>query len=135
MTVVLDASLTLAWCFEDETTPRTEALLDRVREEGAVVSSIWRLEVANGLLSAQKRRRMTSEKSASMAGVLDALPVEDDAHALSLTISWALGLAVQYSLTPYDSTYVELAFRRGLPLACNDDAMQMAALALGVEVL
>ncbi|MBL8667443.1 MAG: hypothetical protein JNM48_08280 [Rhodospirillales bacterium] len=47
MSVVIDASLTLTWYFEDETTPATEAVLDEVSQAGALVPTVWRLEVAN----------------------------------------------------------------------------------------
>ncbi|MFO1156004.1 MAG: type II toxin-antitoxin system VapC family toxin [Rhodospirillales bacterium] len=59
MSVVIDASLTLAWYFDDETTPATEAVLDRGSEAGALVPTVWRLEVANGFQSALRRKRIS----------------------------------------------------------------------------
>jgi predicted nucleic acid-binding protein len=135
MAVALDASLTLSWCFEDEVTQRTEALLDRVRMEGAVVSAIWPLEVANGLLAGQRRGRVTESKAQGFAEALIALPIEIDTSAWSLRPAGALALARRFGLTPYDATYLELALRRGLALACNDDPMRTAARAAGLEVL
>jgi hypothetical protein len=49
--LVLDASLTLAWYFEDEATAETDRLLYAVTHGGAVVPPLWRLEVANGFQS------------------------------------------------------------------------------------
>ena len=48
MSLVLDASTTLAWYFDDETTLETDAVLEQVARAGAVVPSLWRLEVAKG---------------------------------------------------------------------------------------
>ena len=42
MSLVIDASLTVTWYFEDETTPAADAILDRVAAAGAVVPTLWR---------------------------------------------------------------------------------------------
>jgi ABC-type uncharacterized transport system substrate-binding protein len=49
LSLVLDASLALAWYFQDEASPATDRVLDRVAETGAVVPALWRLELANAL--------------------------------------------------------------------------------------
>ena len=59
MSLVLDSSMTLAWYFEDEQTPAAMEVLRQVAATGAVVPSLWRLEVANGLQMALKRKRIT----------------------------------------------------------------------------
>jgi hypothetical protein len=60
MAFVIDASATLPWRFEDEATPWTEALLDRIEGgEEVVVPAHWPLEVMNGLLMAVRRGRIT----------------------------------------------------------------------------
>jgi predicted nucleic acid-binding protein len=135
MTLAVDASLTLAWCFEDEATPRTEALLERVMREGAVASGIWPLEVANGLRSGFRRGRIDLQRAVAFAQALDSLPIQPDSAAISRSPVEALALALQYDLTPYDATYVEVATRHGLALACNDDPMRSCATAAGIEVL
>ncbi len=58
MSLVLDASLTLAWYFEDEATPAAEEVLDAVAEQGAIVPPLWRLEVANAFQSGVRRGRI-----------------------------------------------------------------------------
>ena len=50
MAIVIDASMTMAWCFEDEASSAADAVLDRVGTEGATVPSLWQLEVANVLV-------------------------------------------------------------------------------------
>jgi predicted nucleic acid-binding protein len=135
MTLALDASLTLTWCFEDEATPWSEALLERVMREGAVAASIWPLEVANGLRSGFLRRRIDLQRAAAFAQALDSLPIQIDSGAATVSPAQALALALQYDLTPYDATYVEVATRHGLALACNDGPMRTSAGAAGIEVL
>ncbi len=58
MSLVLDPSLALSWYFEDERTAEADALLDQVVDRGAVVPSLWRLEVANGFQTAIRRKRI-----------------------------------------------------------------------------
>ncbi len=44
-------------------------------------------------------------------------------------------LADEHTLSVYDATYLELALRRGLPLASLDTALNKAARMSGVETL
>jgi hypothetical protein len=67
---VADASATLPWCFEveEEATPATEALLERLRAgEPAVVPAHWSTEVMNGLIMAVRRGRIDLERVARFA--------------------------------------------------------------------
>jgi len=45
VSLVVDASITIAWLFTEERTDLPQAVLRRVAAEGALVPSIWRLEV------------------------------------------------------------------------------------------
>lgn len=49
MSVVIDSSVSLSWCFADEASPASDALFERVRDDGAVVPMLWHLEIANVL--------------------------------------------------------------------------------------
>jgi len=57
VSLVLDASMTIAWLFRDERTQLAQSALRRVAIEGALVPAIWRLEVANVLRNAVRRGR------------------------------------------------------------------------------
>lgn len=59
MTFVIDNSVTMAWCFADELSPYTDALRQRLLHEGVLVPAIWPLEVANALLTGERRQRLT----------------------------------------------------------------------------
>jgi predicted nucleic acid-binding protein len=135
VTLVIDASLTLSWYFEDERTPAADAVLDQVTNLGAVVPSLWRLETANGLQVAIRRKRIDVAFRDRALTHLARLPItidaETDAHAWTTTLQ----LADRFQLTLYDAAYLELAQRRALPLATPDSALRPAADALGLTLL
>ena len=135
MSFVLDNSVALSWCFEDEQTPSVMALLDRVVETGAMAPLLWPLEALNGLLVAERRRRLDAAKRAELAGLLRALPITLDNDTAEKSWEDTVRLAERFTLSVYDATYLELAQRRRLPLASKDRALRSAAAALGVVVL
>ena len=53
--LVLDASVTLCWLFEDQATAYTDLVLDRLGGgDGAVVPAIWPFEIANAVASMKR---------------------------------------------------------------------------------
>jgi len=132
---IVDCSMTMAWCFEDETTPHTEAVLDRLEQATAFVPSLWPLEVANALRTAERRGRVSQEESESFLVTLRALPMTIDRESADRAWDDILPLARIHSLTPYDAAYLELALRIGLPLATLDKELRSAAQKSGVALL
>ena len=134
MSVVLDSSAALSWHFEDEQTKSMLGLLQRVVESGAVVPSLWRYEVANGLQVAVRRKRIDAayrdRALANLAALDIACDAESETHAWSATVR----LAERHGLTVYDAAYLELAQRRWLALATLDLTLARAAEAEGIEV-
>jgi predicted nucleic acid-binding protein len=137
--LVVDASITAAWCFEDETDDDSEAALDAVASDGAVVPGIWPFEMADVLALAERRGRLTASRAIELLITLDELDIDVD----GLTSSGRSGRAVldallpisrRTELTAYDAAYLELAARRGLPLATRDARLRVAA-GLGSIVL
>jgi predicted nucleic acid-binding protein len=135
VTFVLDNSIALTWCFEDERTSATTALLDRVGEAGALAPGLWPLEALNGLLVAERRGRLDSARRQRLAGFLHALPIRLDNETASQAWTTTVDLAERFALSAYDAAYLELAQRRGLPLATVDRDLRAAAYALGLMVL
>lgn len=130
---VIDASATLPWCFADEATQATNALLTRLRTgDEAIAPAHWPAEVANALLVAVRRRRISSQDATQFIEDLDVLPIRVDSTSNSLLRARVFPLAEQYNLTIYDAVYLELALREGLPLATLDDDLRKAAGAAGV---
>lgn len=127
--------MAVAWCFEDEAAPDTDALLTRVRDDGGVVPALWYWEVANVLAMAVRKKRLSADAAALRLSVLGALPITTDSDAQSRAWRETLAMAQSHSLTAYDATYLELALRVGLDLATRDDALRSAAIGLGVKVV
>ncbi len=135
MSLVLDCSATLAWYFKDERTPSLDILLDRVVEYGATVPGLWKLEVANGLQTALRRKRIDSAYRDAAIGHLLNMPIVPDADTDIYAWTGTLHLADRFGLTLYDAAYLELAQRRALPLATLDSQLRDAGRALGVPLL
>lgn len=135
MSIVVDASMTIAWLFRDERAARPQRVLRRVAAEGAVVPSLWRLEVANVLRNAVRRRRCDEGYAARCLERLERLGIaidpETDRHAWGATRQ----LSLRHDLTLYDAAYLELAIRRRQPLASVDAALLRAATAIGLDIL
>jgi predicted nucleic acid-binding protein len=135
VTLVLDSSATLAFCFEDERTPAVIAIFDKVIEQGAAAPSLWRYEIANALLVAQRRGRITPAFRRGIFDSLDEMPIVTDDECDLVAWSTTIHLADVHALTVYDAAFLELAQRRRLPLATLDAALARTARAAGVEVL
>lgn len=135
MSFVLDSSVTLAWCFEDEATAAADALLERLTDGGAWAPAVWPLEVLNALLMAERRGRITTQTRHAGAAFLQSLPVMLDAHTAPQAWIATHRLAERYRLTLYDAAYLELAQRLELPLATLDTGLCGVASALGVPLL
>jgi len=133
--LVIDASLTMTWYFDDETTAATDELLDRVSDLGAVVPSLWRLEVANAFQMAIRRKRIDAVYRDASLAELALMPITVDSDTDTYAWSTTLRLAERFGLTIYDAAYLELAQRRSLPLATLDRELRAAAPALGVTLL
>jgi predicted nucleic acid-binding protein len=135
VSLVIDASVALAWCFEDEQTPMLMALLDRVAAEGAVAPQLWPVEVLNGLLTAERRGRIGAAERREVLGLLHQLPIAVDGETAAQAWSATQAIADSEMLTAYDAAYLELAMRLGVPLATMDRLLAEAARKRGVPLL
>jgi predicted nucleic acid-binding protein len=135
LSLVLDPSLALSWYFEDERSAQADTLLDQVVDQGAVVPSLWRLEVANGFQTAILRKRIDAAfRDAALAELaMMEITVDSDTDANAWTTT--VRLSDRFKLTAYDAAYLELAQRRRLPLASLDQPLCRAAISLGLTVL
>ena len=109
-------------------------MLDDVVAGGAIVPPLWRLQVANALQRAVRRRRIDRTWRDNALSELGALPIDIDRDGEAHTWTATLTLADTHDLTLYDATYLELAQRRRLPLATLDGALRNAATQLGITV-
>jgi predicted nucleic acid-binding protein len=131
---VLDCSVALAWFFADERSAYADAVLLRLPSAAAVVPALWHLEVANGMIQGEKRRRSTPAQAARFAEFLAPLPITVDRDTIGRAWSDTLHVARSFGLSAYDAAYLELALRRGLPIAAGDGRLKAAAAASGVAL-
>jgi predicted nucleic acid-binding protein len=122
---VVDASVAIAWLFEDEVTPETEAVLDRLSDQEAHAPGLWELEVANVVLSAERRGRISEIASAQIMERLRDLPIRINPD--NPRLHHLLEVARRYGLTSYDAAYLTLALQLDLPLATLDRDLAAAA--------
>jgi predicted nucleic acid-binding protein len=133
---VVDASVGFAWVYEDQATPETDRLLNELATGGmAVVPAMWFLEMANVLLTAQRRHRLTPYQRKAALEHLNTLQFVVDEEAAKSAFGKTSDLAENLGLTVYDAHYLEVALRRKMPLATRDGALRQAAKRCGVEVL
>lgn len=135
MSLVLDSSVTAAWIYSEESTAAVRHALTLVTTNGAWAPALWKLEVANILEMGVRRRRTTAAFRDSTLADLALLPVQLDAETERHTWGAILCFAVRHNLTLYDAAYLELAKRRGLPLATLDADLRTAARAEKVQLL
>ena len=130
---VVDASVSAAWFLPNEATASTEAALQATATHDVWVPALWLLEVGNLLLSAQRRKRITADKRRELAAAASALRIKVDREPVAIA---ALDeLAARFGLSAYDAAYLELALRRGLPLATLDEALRLAMTKAGVPAV
>ncbi len=121
----------MSWCFEDEATPKSDALLDRVVNDSALVPALWRLEVSNVLLAAERRSRISEAQATRFIALLGQLPITVDSDGASMSELLTVGRA--HGLSAYDTEYLALAAKRGLPLATTDMQLRAACKSAGVS--
>lgn len=127
MSLVLDSSITLAFVYGDETTEAIRRIFEALSESGAWVPGIWRLEVANVLEMGVRRKRHSADFRDATLADLAQLPIQVDGETDRQAWGVTLRLAERHHLTLYDASYLELALRRGLPLATLDEDLWAAA--------
>ncbi|MGO9096198.1 MAG: type II toxin-antitoxin system VapC family toxin [Bryobacteraceae bacterium] len=132
---VLDTSVALAWCFEDEQSAQADRILDLLASATAMAPALWPIEVGNALLVAERRRRITAAGVSSSLRLLGSLRIRIDDAGPSLNSEDLVVLARSQNLSVYDAVFLRLAMREGIPLATLDRSLARAARRAGVGVL
>ena len=136
MSFVLDNSVTMRWFFGDgkaQELAYAGKVLDAMKVTDAIVPATWGLEVANVIARAEAKGLVTEARSGAFLEMLEGVSIEVDAATTSHALSAILQLARRYKLSAYDASYLELALRRGIPLATLDEDLQRAAKKAGVK--
>lgn len=124
---VIDNSIILSWCLEDEGRRYTDALLDCIGEYEALVPAVWPLELSNALLMAERRKRLTTAEVTHILSIIETLPIVIEQEPPERAWTEVLSLARAQRLTTYDASYLDLAMRMGIPIATLDKALKKAA--------
>jgi len=125
----------MAWCFKDEASDATWALLERLAAETAIVPGIWFADVANVLLAAERRRRIDRAEARSFVARLLALPVVVEETTPERMLGDVLSIGRETRLASHDALYLDLAIRHSTPLATVDLALRTAARKMRAAVL
>jgi predicted nucleic acid-binding protein len=136
MKFVLDCSVSMAWCFEDETNTYTESILDSLEsgDHVARVPPIWKLEVINVLLITERKKRISKHIANNFKNALTILPISIDTFSIDRTFDTVYELARELHITAYDAAYLELAVRENIPLATQDNALIQAAQKIQIQL-
>ncbi|NVL90650.1 MAG: type II toxin-antitoxin system VapC family toxin [Desulfobacterales bacterium] len=124
---VVDNSVVMTWCFSDETNKYSDAVLDRLNTATAFVPSIWPLEIGNVLLVAERRKRLSEADSTRFVALIAELPIVIEQEQPERMMKDILALARKHKISTYDASYIDLAMRKGLPIASLDKDLRRAA--------
>ena len=135
--LVVDCSVVMAWCFEDEADAYADSVLNLLvdSETETIVPSIWPLEVANVLLVAERRNRLTQADSLQFIKLLRELPITIDYESSDRALSEVLFIGREQGLSAYDAAYLELAMRQGAVFATRDDRLRKASERCGLKLV
>ena len=131
--LLLDSSVALSLAFEDECDDYTLRVFEAIRKGGALVPSLWFLEVANILALSVKRKRLTEPEAERFLLLLSAQQIQT-APDIDHRATDLYALALHYNLTAYDAVYLNLANKSGLPLASKDSALKNATVEAGLTL-
>ena len=132
MPFVVDASMTASWRLPDEQEELALACYQMLMTDEARVPPIWRFEVCNLLVMAERRNRIPSKYADTALRLLEDYPIVEDASSRPEMI---LAIARSYSLSAYDAAYLELAQRTRFPLATLDNGLVRAARSANVALV
>ncbi len=124
---VLDNSIVMTWCFKDEVSPYADHILETLENSTGYVPSIWPLEVSSVLLVAERRKRISEAGSIRFIALLCELPIIVEQEPAERMLKEIFALARKHQLSSYDASYLDLAMRKGLPIATLDNRLQAAA--------
>ena len=132
---VVDNSIVMSWCFADEKNDYADDTLNKLKHNSAIVPAIWQLEVINVLLVAKRQQRITQSDTAHFLALLNRLPITVEPVIYDSTMEKILAIGRSHQLSSYDSAYLELAMRHGIPIATLDSRLSIAAQTVAVPLL
>ena len=136
---VLDASVGLAWAVDDPEPDSARAIRESfLTGRIAIVPSQWVLEIANGLVMAERRGKLDLaevERARDLYESMMANYIEVQTDSPQAGFREIQEIARKHQVTAYDAAYLFLALQHRLPLATLDGSLTVAAQKSGVSVL
>ncbi len=132
---VVDNSVVMAWCFQDEVSEYADIALDCLEDGEAVVPAIWPLEIGNVLLVAERKRRLGKADVVRFLELVGSLPLSVEQESPERMLTNIIALARELRISTYDASYLDLAMRLGLPIATQDKLLMKAARQCRVPLL
>ena len=134
--VVIDSSVTLGFLLKDEQSDFALNVFEAIENAAeTLVPNLWWVETANGLLMAERRKRISQTETSEALQIIQMLGVQTDNETSAQVVHETVSLARQHGLTVYDATYLELTMRRNATLATADKQLEKAARSVGVKIL
>ena len=134
---VLDASVAISWCFPgdpSEDTPYSRRILNELLVRDALVPGIWAFEIANNIFVSHRKHRITEPQVAEYLDLLKALSIRVESQTLWRDVDLQ-SVARRWDIAAYDAAYLDLALRKGIPLATSDEPLKRIAMRAGVTIL
>ena len=129
MAFVVDNSVVVAWFVQSQGNAYTRRLRRRAEREGLLAPQLWPAEFAAVLRGLERREILGRHEVDRVAARVIGLGIAIDSNALPGEL---IALSRKFGVSCYDAAYLDLALRRGIPLATRDDGLAQAARDRGV---
>ena len=134
MAQIIDASIGVAWCVQNQAGSFSDAVLTATIDHGGRVPPQFWFEVLHSVSRLQRRGAVGREIVSRFLETIPELPlIIEPAYSAEATCD-LYRLADRYALSIYDASYLELALRAGLPIATRDEKLARAAKQAGVSL-
>ena len=124
---VMDNSVVMSWCFQEEGGSYTEAVLESLEGGEAYVLAVWPLEVGDVLLAEERKKRLSEASVIRFLTLVAGLSIMVEQESPERMLKEIVSLARQHGLSTYDASYLDLAMRLGLLLSTQDASLMKAA--------
>jgi predicted nucleic acid-binding protein len=131
---VVDNSVVMSWCFIDEESVYADSVLESLKTAQALVPAIWPLEVGNVLLVAERKKRLSEADSIRFLELINNLPISVNQEPPGRMTKEIISLAREQNLSTYDASYLDLAMRKGIPIATLDKEIKKASKRCNVQL-
>lgn len=131
---VIDNSVVMAWCFGNEESGYADGVLESLESMQAIAPSIWPLETGNVLVVAERRKRLNKAAGIRFLALINDLPINVVQESPERMTKEILALARERHISTYDASYLDLAMRKGVPIATQDSGLKKAAKACEVPI-